>query len=522
MRTDYLVIGTGVAGLTFALEAAERGKVTAITKAKDPYTTSTEKAQGGIAAVLSKDDSFALHMEDTLRAGSYLNDRAAVESIVRNGPDRIDWLIETGARFTKKKGDGYDLTREAAHSRRRIIRAEDMTGKEVERALLDAAYSNKDIDILTDQIAVDLVLKDKRCAGAYVLDKKKNEVNAIEARATVLATGGCGKVYLYTSNPDIATGDGLAIAYWAGAPIANMEFIQFHPTCLYNPEAKNFLISEAVRGEGAKLVNKKGKRFCDPLAPRDEVARAIYRELKRTGDDCVYLDMKHLNKRLDIRERFPGIYSECLKYKIDITKDLIPVVPAAHYCCGGVKTNVNGETKIKNLFAVGEVACTGLHGANRLASNSLLEALVCGKNAAWTAADLIKEKHRHIEPWYSTAKSFDKKDAALLNEDSLIDSSWDEIRRLMWNYVGIVRTDDMLDGAKRRIVNLNKEINGYYFDFEISPDLIELRNIATVAEIIIDSARKRKESVGLHYTRSHPERSANSKVYNTIRKRSRE
>lgn len=518
MAIDYLVIGSGVAGLSFALESAKHGKVDVITKAEDPQITNTQKAQGGIAVVLSEKDSFDSHIEDTLKAGDYLNDKKVVEAILRKGPQRIEELIKLGARFTKNEKGEYALTKEAAHSFSRIIRAKDMTGMEVQRALFEAANSDPNIRFYTNHSAINLVIKDNKCLGAYVLNKKKNKVKAVEAKVTVLATGGCGKVYLYTSNPDIAAGDGVAMAYRAGTPIANMEFIQFHPTCLYNPEAKNFLISESVRGEGAKLINKNNEEFCNPLAPRDEVARAIDSELKKTGEEYVCLDLRHLGKEFIIK-RFPGIHEECLKYKIDITNDLIPVVPAAHYCCGGVKTTTDGETEIGNLFAIGEVACTGLHGANRLASNSLLEGLVVGDNAAKKAAELVKEDYKHkIEPWYSTAKLINSKDEAMLDEASLIDTCWSEIRRFMWNFVGIVRTDKRLERAKHRISNLQEEIKRYYYDFEISPNLIELRNIATVAEIIIDSAMQRKESVGLHYTLTYKDRNEKSEIYNIVRK----
>lgn len=518
MAIDYLVIGSGAAGLSFGLESAKHGKVNVITKVDNPQITNTQKAQGGIAVVLSKDDSLDSHIEDTLKAGDYLNDKKVVEVILGRGPERIEELIRLGARFTKDQKGKYAFTKEAAHSVSRIIRAEDMTGREVQRTLFEAASSNPNINFYTDYIAIDLVIKDNKCVGAYVLNKKTGKVKAIEAKVTVLATGGCGKVYLYTSNPDLANGDGIAIAYRAGATVANMEFIQFHPTCLHNPKAKNFLISESVRGEGGRLINRKNKEFCDSLAPRDEVARAIDDELKRTGEESVYLDLRPLGKEFIIK-RFPGIYKECLKYEIDITTDLIPIVPAAHYCCGGIKTTIDGETGIENLFAVGEVACTGLHGANRLASNSLLEALVVGNSAAKNAAGLIKEVYKYkIEPWYSTAKPIDKKGEARLDESSLISTCWDEIRRFMWNYVGIVRTDKRLERAKTRITNLQEEIKRYYYDFEISSDLIELRNIATVAEIIIDSAMQRKESVGLHYTLTYKNRNENSEMYNIVRK----
>lgn len=520
MRTDFLVIGSGVAGLSFALKAADYGRVDVLTKAENPQFTSTQKAQGGIAAVWSGEDSLESHVNDTLCAGDYLNDRRVVEPILAEGPERIKDLIRLGAKFTRNSKGKYALTREAAHSHDRILRAGDMTGIEVEKTLFEAAKAKQNIHFHVNHVAVDLVVENNQCIGAYVLDKESNKVKSFEAKVTVLATGGCGKVYLYTSNPDLSTGDGIAMAYRATASIANMEFMQFHPTCLYNPEAKNFLISEAVRGEGAKLVNKKGKEFCNSMAPRDEVARAIDRELKESGREYVYLDILHLGKQF-ILKRFPGIYGECLKYGIDITEDVVPVVPAAHYSCGGVKTNVYGETDVSNLFAVGEVSCTGLHGANRLASNSLIEALVVGRNAAEKAAELVKELYDYeIRPWYSTTKPVDRVHEAKLDAASFISSSWDEIRRLMWNYVGIVRTSKRMEMANQRIDILQKKIDSYYRDLEVSSDMLELRNVAAVAKLIIKSALRRKESIGLHHTLTYPNQSDHSGMYNIIKKSS--
>jgi len=512
---DFLILGSGIAGLSFALKVAPSGRVAIVTK-KNQAESNTNYAQGGIASVTGKDDSFELHVRDTLEAGAGLCKEPVVRAIVEEGPARIQELIQLGMKFTESEQrarDGsrqLDLGREGGHSRRRILHARDMTGHEIERALLGAVSRQPNIHIFEDHLAIDLVTSQKlgldgvnRCLGAYVFDKKRNRVETFAAAVTLLATGGCGKVYLYTTNPDIATGDGVAMAYRAGAGIANMEFVQFHPTCLYHPRAKSFLISEAVRGEGGILKNLAGAEFMDPvhplksLAPRDIVARAIDSEMKKSGADHVLLDITQKPAREIIR-RFPNIYDTCLQFGIDITKEPIPVVPAAHYQCGGVKTNLDGETDIPGLYAVGEVACTGLHGANRLASNSLLEAMVCAHRAAVKIlAGPLEKRDCPIPPWQSGH-------ATNADEMVVVSHNWDEIRRLMWDYVGIVRTNKRLQRAQKRIANLQEEIRDYYWNFIVSADLLELRNIATVAELIIACALQRPESRGLNYNLDLP------------------
>jgi len=507
---DFLVLGSGIAGLSFALKVAQRGRVAIITK-KDRAESNTNYAQGGIAAVTSKEDSFEMHVRDTLEAGAGLCHEQVVRTIVEEGPARIAELIELGMKFSQREQSEpggvreLDLGKEGGHSRRRILHAKDITGREIERALLAAVGRQPTIEIFENHFAIDLVTTQKlgvaganHCLGVYVLDKNRSQVETFAAPITLLATGGCGKVYLYTTNPDIATGDGVAMAYRAGAAVANMEFIQFHPTCLYHPKAKSFLITEAVRGEGGVLKTAEAVEFMDAyhplksLAPRDIVARAIDSEMKRSGADCVWLDITHKPARF-LMDRFPNIYQTCLKFGIDMTKEPIPVVPAAHYQCGGVLTTVDGSTELPGLYAVGEVACTGLHGANRLASNSLLEALVCAHRAAQQvlaspplAADV------KIPPWQSGQ-------AHNADEFVVVSHNWEEIRRLMWDYVGIVRTNKRLQRAQKRIANLQEEIHEYYWDFIVTSDLLELRNIATVAELIVRSALQRPESRGLHY-----------------------
>ncbi|MHA1381496.1 MAG: L-aspartate oxidase [Candidatus Helarchaeota archaeon] len=509
IETDFLVIGSGIAGLTFSLKVSKYGKVLLITK-KEKAESNTNYAQGGIAAVISPNDSFESHIEDTMKAGDGLCKLSVVEEIVKNAPERIKELIEIGVQFSKSEnGKSYDLGKEGGHSHRRVLHATDLTGREIERALLNAVSINENITIHENFIAIDLASDNGKCIGCYALNKDDKEVIEVSSKVTILATGGIGKVYLFTSNPDIASGDGVAMAYRIGASIANMEFVQFHPTCLYHPYAKSFLISEALRGEKAILIDKNGNRFMEKyhelkeLAPRDIVARAIDNELKKSGADCVYLDIS-FRKPDFIKKRFPNIYKTCLSFGIDMTKQPIPVVPAAHYACGGVKTNTSGETDIKYLFAIGEVACTGLHGANRLASNSLLEALVCAHNAAKKCKTLIKNKTNNskIKPW---------KPHSIVDSDEMVVVSfnWEEVRRLMWNYVGIVRTNKRLFRAKRRIKNLQEEIDQFYRDFKINSDLIELRNIADVAEIIISSALMRKESRGLNYNLDYPNKLEN-------------
>ncbi|MDD3992679.1 MAG: L-aspartate oxidase [Desulfobacteraceae bacterium] len=522
IQTDILVIGSGVAGLAFALKVAPFGSVALVTK-KGVMDSNTSQAQGGIASVFGRLDSFALHIQDTLEAGDGLCHQDVVEQVVQNGPERIRELMDMGVKFNldPQDADDLDLGQEGGHSRKRIVHAQDMTGMELERVLVDHLRREPRIRLFEDHVAIDLITCSTRmkrgtvttghedvCLGAYVLDSQTQKVRTFAAKITLLATGGAGKVYLYTSNPDVATGDGIAMAYRAGATVANLEFVQFHPTCLYHPEAKNFLISEAVRGEGAILVDQAGHRFMeryDPrkeLACRDVVARAIDTELKQSGDDAVYLDISHRPADF-VKERFPNLYRRCLEFGFDMTRQPIPVVPAAHYMCGGVVTDLLGRTDIQRLYAVGETACTGLHGANRLASNSLIEALVYADRAArQVAADLAGLDFGAAPapvPWDEVGTSDS-------DERIVVSHNWDEIRRCMWNYVGIVRSDKRLERAQRRIDNINNEIREYYWNFKVEPPLIELRNIATVADLIVRCALHRKESRGLHYNIAYPRR----------------
>ena len=544
IQTDFLIIGSGIAGLSFALKAAKFGTVAIVTK-KGIMDSTTTVAQGGIASVFGDSDSFDLHIRDTLVAGDGLCNREVVEMVVKNGPDRIRELIDLGVNFNIRERDSskpeslpidpdLDLGREGGHSQKRIVHAEDMTGMELENVLVEHAKNHERITHFENHIAIDLITYSTRmkrglvttthedyCCGAYVLDRQTTRVKTFSARITLLATGGAGKVYLYTSNPDIATGDGIAMGYRAGASVANLEFVQFHPTCLYHPDAKNFLISEAVRGEGGILIDSSGKSFMekyDPrkdLASRDVVARAIDTELKKSGNDSVFLDISHNNPEFVIK-RFPNIYKKCLAFGIDMTKEPIPVVPAAHYMCGGVAIDMFGRTDIQRLYAIGETACSGLHGANRLASNSLIEALVYASIAADQAVrDLNTIDFSSIpepSPW-------DEVGTTDSDEGIMVSHNWDEIRRCMWNYVGIVRSNKRLARAKRRIEIISNEIQEYYWDFKVAPDLIELRNIATVADLIVKCAGYRKESRGLHYNIEYPAKDDKRRKKGTIIRR---
>ena len=508
VEVDFLVIGGGIAGLGYALEVAEVGTVAVLAK-REMGEAATAYAQGGIAAVWQAPDSFDAHIQDTVRAGAGLNDREAVEICVRNGPTQIRRLTDLGVSFTRRAEvpGGYDLGREGGHTRRRVLHAGDITGQALHRALLEAVEKHPGIRLFSDHMAIDLVTATKlgagpeRVLGAYALDLSTGCVGAFEAHVTLLATGGAGKVYLYTSNPDVASGDGMAMAYRAGAAVANMEFVQFHPTCLFHPGAKNYLISEALRGEGAVLRLPDGSRFMDryderaELAPRDIVARAIDAEIKSRGLDHVVLDATALDTGF-LLERFPSIHAACNEWGFDLTREPLPVVPAAHYFCGGVRTDLWGRTDLPGLFACGETATTGVHGANRLASNSLLEAAVFASRAASVASDALETGRAYRRP---TVRPWDPGHAVDSDEAVTVTHNWDEIRRCMWNYVGIVRSDKRLKRAERRIRMIEEEIRQYYWDFRITGDLIELRNLAVVAALVVHSAQLRRESRGLHY-----------------------
>jgi len=513
---DYLVIGSGIAGLSFALAAARHGRVGVVTKARMPEGSS-QYAQGGIASVWSPDDSFASHAADTEGAGAGLCRPEIVDLVVREGPERVRELIALGTRFSLRPDaeDAYDvdLGLEGGHSRRRILHALDATGQEMMRTLVEAIASVRTIEVLERHIAVDLIVSSKfalpgpeRCCGAYVLDLESSRIDVAAAPVTLLATGGAGKVYLYTSNPDVATGDGIAMAYRAGVPIANMEFIQFHPTCLYHPRAKSFLISETVRGEGGLLRRPDGSRFMPEyderaeLAPRDVVARAIDQEMKARGFDNVFLDVTHCDAEF-LEQRFPTILARCRSFGIDPVREPIPVVPAAHYTCGGILTDADGATPLLGLYAAGESAMTGLHGANRLASNSLLEGLVFGHRAADDAVADAAE--RPSLP--ATLPAWNPGRARTSDEAVLITQNWDEIRRLMWNYVGIVRSDRRLARARQRLDVILGDIHRDYWAFLPTADLVELRNLAAVADLIIASASHRRESRGLHFNLDCPQ-----------------
>ncbi len=509
---DVLIIGSGLAGLTVALKVASEKKVCLVSKRKI-NDNSSSWAQGGIAAVLTGDDSIEAHIQDTLIAGAGLCDQEVTRQVASHARETVEWLIAKGVPFTREDdGSGYHLTREGGHSHRRIIHAADATGHAVQKTLAEQVLSHPNITVLEDHIAVDLITSRKagigapqdnaECLGAYVLDNKTGKVMTIGSQQTVLATGGAGKVYLYTTNPDVSTGDGIAMAWRAGCRVANMEFIQFHPTCLFHPKAKSFLITEAVRGEGGILRLPDGTKFMPQhdkrgeLAPRDVVARAIDFEMKKRGLDCVFLDISH--KPADfVISHFPTIYRRCMELGIDITKEPIPVVPAAHYSCGGVMTDHTGRTDLASLYAIGETACTGLHGANRLASNSLLECMVFGQAAA---NDILAQAQKPsiALPYWDESRVTDA------DEEVIITHNWNELRRTMWNYVGIVRTSKRLTRAMHRIQMLRDEVDEFYSNFRVSNNLIELRNLLQVAELIVRSAMERHESRGLHYSKDYP------------------
>ncbi|HVK54380.1 MAG TPA: L-aspartate oxidase [Burkholderiales bacterium] len=506
---DVIIIGSGLAGMSLALHLAQDRRIALVTK-RELLDGASSWAQGGIAGVLGDDDSVALHVEDTLIAGAGLCSRDVTEFVVSDSRAAIDWLIQAGVPFSRDEEDPsqFHLTREGGHSHRRIIHADDATGAAVQQTLVERIRNHPNIEVMEHHIAVDLItgkkigINDNRCYGAYVLDKRSGEILTLGALHTVLAAGGTGKVYLYTTNPDTATGDGVAMGWRAGCRVANMEFIQFHPTCLYHPHAKSFLITEAVRGEGGLLKLPDGRRFMPDhdqraeLAPRDIVARAIDYEMKKRGLDCVYLDISHKSPDF-LKAHFPNIYSRCLELGIDITKQPIPVVPAAHYSCGGIMTDTHGRTDVEGLYAVGETAFTGLHGANRLASNSLLECLVFARAAAEDILSQCKDTTPSLPQW-------DASRVTDPDEEIIISHNWDELRRFMWDYVGIVRTKKRLARAKHRIELLYQEINEYYTSFRVSSDLVELRNLVMTADLIVRCAMLRHESRGLHYSLDYP------------------
>ena len=518
VETNFLIIGSGMAGLSCALKLAKHGTVAVVTK-KEKAESNTNYAQGGIASVFHPKDSYEQHVQDTIQAGAGLCDPDIVRLVVERGPALIQELVELGVGFTRTGEGFFDLGREGGHHRQRIVHVKDHTGREVERALIDAVKDEKNITMYEDHSAIDLITEHHvftptqargaslNCWGAYVLNSQTNRVSRFLAQATILATGGCGQVYLHTTNPAIATGDGVAMSFRAGAPIANMEFMQFHPTTLYHPDADSFLITEAMRGFGAVLINKNGEAFVEKyhpmgsLAPRDIVARAIDAELKKSGERCVYLDVTHKSAD-EIKNRFPVIYEKCKSYKLDIATEPIPVVPAAHYSCGGVVTDERGSTEISGLFACGEVACTGVHGANRLASNSLLEALVFAEQCAIAATEFVTSqgfKYPPI-PYWDDVGTFNSEEWVLISHDLT------EIKNLMWDYVGIVRSNFRLERALSRMRLIRQEIENFYRRTTVTDGLIELRNLATVAQLIIQSALLRKESRGLHYTTDFPKR----------------
>ena len=524
---DFVVVGTGVSGLSFALEASKHGRVAVITK-RASENSNTAWAQGGICCVADDEDSFESHIADTVDAGAGLCDHDVVKTIVESAPSAIEKMVNIGVQFDKNSSGKYELGKEGGHSQRRVLHSKDTTGKEISEKLICSAKESENIEIFEHHFAIDVITTEKlgtsgtnEVAGIYVLNESTGEILTFRSDKVVLCTGGCGRVYLYTTNPNIATGDGLAMAYRAGAEISNMEFIQFHPTCLYHHELKNFLISEAVRGEGGKLIGKDGNEFMhkyDPrgsLAPRDIVARAIDHEIKKTGQPCVYVDIRHKSREY-IEERFPNIYKTCLSVNIDPAIDPIPVVPAAHYQCGGVKTDVDGKTSINGLYAIGEVACTGLHGANRLASNSLLEGAVM----AFRAVEKINTENKKNRPKNKNLiiPDWTSGEAEDVDELVVIYHNWDEIRRLMWDYVSIVRTNKRLKRAATRLLNLRKEVQEFYWNFKICSELLELRNLVDTASLVVNCAQRRKESRGLHYTLDFPVTKDSKEANNTITK----
>jgi len=514
---DYVIVGSGIAGLSLALECAEQGSVCLLTKMRGE-DSNTARAQGGLACVSSAEDSFDLHVRDTLEAGAGLCDESVVRAIIEEGPARIAELTRLGVEFDHKTVDGHDagpeLGKEGGHSRRRVLHARDTTGREISEKLLARVREHPGIVLRERHFVIDLITAGKlglsvhdRVLGLYVLDEEQSTVRTIRSDRVVLCTGGCGKIYLYSTNPDTATGDGVAMAWRAGARLSNMEFIQFHPTCLYHHEVKSFLISEAVRGEGGVLVGADGRAFMadehplKDLAPRDIVARAIDREIKRTGSRCVWVDITSRSKDY-LSDRFPHIFETCAKVGIDISRDPIPVVPAAHYMCGGVETSITGRTSLRGLYAVGEVGCTGLHGANRLASNSLLEGLVVAHRAA---ADLAARFPTSRKMESIDLPKWKCGDVGDLDEMVVIHHNWDEVRRCMWDYVSIVRTTKRLRRAASRLRNLRREVTEFYWGFRLTVPLLELRNLVQTATLVVDSALMRHESRGLHYTLDYPE-----------------
>ncbi len=508
LKTDFLIIGSGISGLFLTLNISRLApdkEILLITKER-LQDSSTFHAQGGIACVWNPNDNFEKHIQDTLVAGDGLCDESVVRKIVSRAPDRLKTLIELGVNFTQNENGQYDLGQEGGHTERRILHVNDQTGQNVEQVLIDKVKKLTNVKIKEFYCAVNLYAENFKCYGAYVLDQHSGEIHNITAKSTILATGGAGKIYLYTTNPDIASGDGIAMAYRAGATIVNMEFYQFHPTCLYHPYAKSFLISEAMRGEGAVLRNINGKEFMQnyhpskELAPRDIVSRAIDAELKKSGDDYVLLDIASKKDPSFVKSHFPGIYENCLKFNIDITKEPIPVVPSAHYCCGGVKAEIDGTTGVKNLFVLGESACTGLHGANRLASNSLLEGLVTAYECANTLANKTHSLKVKEFPGWEPGSAVPSTEAVVISQN------WDEIRMVMQNFVGIVRSDMRLKKAFKRMNIFSEEIDNYYRNYKIVKDLVELRNLSMVAEILIRCALSRKESRGTHYNEDHPKK----------------